>query len=78
MICANCGKNTAKVKKATHAYGSGRAAFLIEGVPEIVCSSCREHYFSLQTLKKLERIRLNWKKLTVTKPMRVARFGGAA
>ena len=78
MICANCGKKTAKVRKASHLFGSGRSVYLIEGVPEIVCSSCREHYFSLQTLKELERIRRNWKKLTAPKPVRVGRFGGAA
>jgi YgiT-type zinc finger domain-containing protein len=78
MICANCGKKTARVRKASQLFGSGRSAFVVEGVPEIVCSSCREHYFSLQTLKELERIRRNWRKLTVPKSMRVVRFGGAA
>jgi YgiT-type zinc finger domain-containing protein len=78
MICANCGKKTAKVKKASLVCGSGRSTFVVEGVPEIVCGSCRERYYTLETLKELERIKRNWKVLAIAKPMRVARFDGAA
>ena len=78
MICANCGKDTARRRKTTRLYGSGRSAYLVEGVPEFACRTCGEHYVSLDTLKELERIRRNWRKLAVKKTLPVARFGGAA
>jgi YgiT-type zinc finger domain-containing protein len=78
MICANCGKKTARSYKAIRMYGSGRNTFLVEGVPEIGCKSCGESYVTLETLKRLEVIKRDWRKLSVKKPMPVARFDGAA
>ena len=78
MICANCGKRTAKPYRSTRMFGSGRNTFLVEDVPEVECTSCGEHYLTLATLKRLERIKRDWRKLTVKKPIPVARFGGAA
>jgi YgiT-type zinc finger domain-containing protein len=78
MICANCGKKTAKPCKSTRMFESGRTTFLVEGVPEVWCTSCGERYMTLDTLKRLEHIKREWRTLTVKKPIPVARFGGAA
>ena len=59
-------------------YGRGRSAYLIEGVPVVSCSACGEHYVTAKTLKELERIRHDWRKLAVKRLVPVAKFGGAA
>lgn len=78
MICDNCGKNAARVLRSTRVYGQGRSAYLVEAVPEIACRNCGEHYITAKTARELERIRRDWRKLTVKRRMPVARFGGAA
>ena len=78
MICDNCSKNAARVIRSTRVYGHGKTAYLVEGVPEIACRACGMHYITAQTARELERIRRDWRKLTVKKQVPVARFGGAA
>ncbi len=78
MICDICGKEGARVRRTTRTFGSGRAAFLIEGVPLVRCPNCSESYLTADTLKELERIRKHWRKVAVAKHVPVARFRGAA
>ncbi|MEQ1892488.1 MAG: YgiT-type zinc finger protein [Planctomycetota bacterium] len=78
MICDNCGKKTARILRRTIVYGSGKKAFLIERVPEIACKACGQHYFTAKTVRRLEQIRRDWRKLTVVKNVRWVKFGGAA
>lgn len=59
-------------------YGSGRSAYLIEGVPIVGCDACGMRYLTAKTLKKLERIHQHWRKLAVKRLVPVAKFGGAA
>ncbi|MCK6463944.1 MAG: type II toxin-antitoxin system MqsA family antitoxin [Phycisphaerae bacterium] len=58
--------------------GRGKTTFLIENVPLVTCPSCGESYYTAETLKEIERIRLHWRQLTVEKPFPLATFGGAA
>ena len=78
MVCDICGKDGARIRRITHSCGRGRSAFLIENVPLVACPSCGESYFTAETLKEIERIRIHWRELTVEKRIPVARFGGAA
>lgn len=78
MICDNCGKRNARLRRTTHVYGRGRHSYLVEGVPEVCCRSCGECYITAKTLKKLERIHQQWRKLAVKRLVPVAKFGGAA
>jgi len=78
MTCEICGEKSGRVSKTTRTFGSGRPAFLIEGVPVVRCFNCGESYFTAATLKELERIRKDWRKLAVAKRVPVAKFKGAA
>jgi len=51
---------------------------LIENVPVISCSSCRESYVTAATLHEIERIRQHWRELAVGKTVQVAKFKKAA
>jgi len=77
MICDNCGKNAAREIRSTRVYGSGKTSYLVEGVPEVACRACGEHYITAKTLHELDRIRQEWRKLTVKRLVPVAKFGTA-
>ncbi len=78
MICDMCGKRGARIRRTVRTFGTGRSAFLIEGVPLVRCPNCGESYFTAATLKEIERIRKHWRKVTVEKRVPVAKFKGAA
>ena len=78
MICDICGKQGARVRRTTRTFGSGRSAFLIEGVPLVRCPNCGESYFTADTLTEIERIGKHWRKVAVAKQVPVAKFKGAA
>lgn len=78
MVCDLCGKKGARVRRITRSYGQGRSAFLIENVPLVTCPSCGESYFTAETLKEVERIRMHWRQLARERTIPVAKFGGAA
>lgn len=44
----------------------------------VTCANCGDSYFTAETLKELERIRLHWRELALDKKVPVARYGGAA
>lgn len=78
MICDIYGKKNARLRPVTRTCGRGRSTFLIQDIPLVTCPSCGESYFTAETLKEIERIRLHWRELTVDKKIPFARFGGAA
>ena len=55
-------------------FGTGRSAFLIEGVPLVRCPNCGESYFTADTLHELERIQLHRKTFAPRRPVAVAAF----
>lgn len=77
MICDICGKRGARVRRTVRPFGTGRAIFLIEGVPLVRCPNCGESYFTAATLKEIERIRKHRRTLTVEERISVAKFKGA-
>ena len=77
MICDICGKRGARVRRTTRSFGSGRSAFLIEGVPLVRCPNCGESYLTSETLNEIERIRKHSRKLSLQKRLPVAKFRGA-
>ena len=54
MICDNCGKKGAKVRKITCSYGKGKKLLFIENVPVISCPHCGESYLKSETLHEIE------------------------
>ena len=78
MICDSCRKKAARVRRMTRMYGTGRSAFLVEGVPIVSCGSCGESYLTAQSLKELDPIRRGWRKLAVKRLVPAAKFGSVA
>ena len=74
MICDNCGKQGAKVRKITRSYGKGKNLFIIENVPVISCPHCGESYLTAKTLHEIERIKLHRKNFASERPVPVADF----
>jgi hypothetical protein len=56
----------------------GRATFLVEGVPVVSRPNSGETYFTAETLREIERIRLHWRQLSEERTVPVAKFGGVA
>lgn len=74
MICDICGKEGARVRKITEAYGKGADLFLIENIPLIICPHCGESYFTAETLHEIERIKLHRKSFAKRRRVEVAPF----
>ncbi len=74
MICDNCGKQGARVRRIARTYGKGKDIFVIENIPVVTCSHCGESYLEAETLHELERIKLHKKNFTVNRSVPVAVF----
>ena len=55
-------------------FGKGEKKVLIENIPVIHCSNCRESYLLDATMRHLDEIRLNAKTLTTPATIRVAKI----
>ena len=74
VICDNCGKARARVRRTTKTFGRGRNLVLIEGVPVVVCAACGESYLTAETIHEIERLRLHRETLGVHRDVQVVRF----
>ena len=74
MICDNCGKKGAKVRKLTRSYGKGKKLLIIENVPVISCPYCGESYLTAETLHEIERIKLHRNNFAQERPVPIANF----
>ena len=74
IMCDFCGKEGARVRRATRSYGRGAAEFLIRNIPTVSCPHCGETYLTAATLHELERIKTHRRDLTVKRPFAVADF----
>ena len=74
MICDNCGKQGARIRRIAKTYGKGKNIFVIENVPIVACPHCGESYLEAETLHEIERIKLHKKNLTVKRSVPVAVF----
>ena len=75
MICDNCGKEGALIRKVTKSYGNGDDLIVIENIPMIHCPHCHETYLSAKTLHEIDALRLNHKG-AVSRQVKVARLAG--
>ena len=73
-ICANCGKDGARIIHATKSYGKGVDLLVIENVPIVSCPHCGESYLTAKTLREIENIKRNRKNIAVERPVPVAVF----
>jgi YgiT-type zinc finger domain-containing protein len=74
MICDNCGRNGARVRRVTRTYGRGKNLLLIENVPVISCPNCGESYLTSETLHEIERLKLHRRNLAVQRPVKAVAF----
>jgi YgiT-type zinc finger domain-containing protein len=74
MICDNCGKQGARIRRIARTYGKGKDILVIENVPVVTCPHCGESYLKAETLYEIELIKLHKKNLTVKRPVPVAVF----
>jgi len=75
MQCDICGKVGARARRVTRTFGKGDAEYLIQGIPVIHCPNCGESYLTADTLQEIERIRKDWRELSVQVHMPIAQFG---
>ena len=74
MICDNCGKKGARVRRVSRTYGKGDNLLVIENVPVITCPHCGESYLTADTLHEIERIKLHRKSFASKRRVTVATF----
>jgi len=74
LVCENCGKSGARVRRVSETFGSRKDLLLIENIPLVGCPNCGESYFTADTLHEIERIKVHRKKLARTRPILVATF----
>jgi len=74
MLCDNCGKKNAKVRRVSRTYGKGKSLFVIENIPLVSCPLCGESYFTAETLHEIERIKLHRKAMAKRHTVEVAEF----
>lgn len=77
-ICDLCGKKGIRLRRVTRTYGKGKNEFLIQRIPMLTCPHCCESYFTAETLREIERIKLHRRQLAVEQLVPVAQFEGVA
>jgi len=74
FTCDICGREGARIRKVTEAYGKGRKLLVIEGIPMVSCPNCGESYFTSETLHEIERIKLHRRDFASDRMVPVASF----
>ncbi|MBM4140439.1 MAG: type II toxin-antitoxin system MqsA family antitoxin [Nitrospira sp.] len=74
MICDNCGKQGARIRRVARTCGKGKDIFVIENVPVVTCPHCGESYLEAETLHEIERIKLHKKSFAVKRSVSVVEF----
>ncbi len=74
VVCDVCGCTEAKTRYTSRTYGKGEDLLVIENVPVISCPSCGTSYLTSFTLKEIDRIKRNRKKMAIAKSVEVASF----
>lgn len=74
FICDVCGKHGARLIHVSRSYGTGDNLLVIERVPVISCPSCGESYLTAATLREIDSIKRNRKKVATKRPVPVAIF----
>ena len=74
IVCDVCGFPEAKTRYPSRTYGKEEDLLVIENVPVISCPSCGTSYLTSFTLKEIDCIKRNRKKVAITKAVAVATF----
>lgn len=74
VSCDICGKGPARLIHVSKSYGKGNELLVIENVPVISCPQCGESYLTAKTLREIDNIKRNRKKIATTRPVPVAIF----
>jgi len=74
MMCEICGKEGARIRKATRTYGKGKEMFVIENIPIVTCPHCGDSYLEAETLHEIERIKLHKRSLATIREVPIAHF----
>lgn len=74
MLCDVCGKSGAKLIHLSKSYGKGSTLLVIENVPVISCPACGESYLTAATLREIDNIKRNRKKIATERSVPVAVF----
>lgn len=72
--CDVCGKSGAKLIHVTKSYVKGANLLVIEKVPVISCPTCGESYLTATTLREIDKLKRNRKKLATERFVRVSIF----
>ena len=64
MVCDCCGEAGVLLKHTTRSFGKGDRVVVIDGIPVHVCPHCGERYFTADTLREVERLRMHHADLT--------------
>ena len=74
MNCQLCNQKTALVAHIDKVFGKGEKKVLIENIPVVHCSNCRESYLTDMTMRQLDEIRLNAKTLSTPATLGIAKI----
>lgn len=74
MTCDICGKDRAKIRYVTRSYGEQESLLIIENIPVVHCSQCKENYLTADTLYEIERIKLHRKIFAKERPVQMTAF----
>jgi YgiT-type zinc finger domain-containing protein len=78
LVCDICGDTGARIRHVSRSYGTGKDLLVVEEIPMISCPNCGESYFSADTLREIERIKLHRSSFAEKRPVSVAKFHDAA
>lgn len=71
IVCDICGEQQAEVRRITRSYGKGKALLIVENIPVVSCHHCGESYFEPDTIRAIERIKRNRKRLATPRSVPV-------
>lgn len=74
IICDNCGRQGARIRRVARTYGKGKNILVVENVPVVSCPHCGESYLEADTLHEIERIKLHNKSFAVKRSVPVVEF----
>ena len=74
LVCENCGKLGARIRRVAETFGKSKDLLLIENIPLIACPNCGERYFTAETLHEIDRIKAHRRSLATRRNVAVAEF----
>jgi YgiT-type zinc finger domain-containing protein len=59
----------------SRSYGSGEAILLVENIPVVKCPDCGESYLEASTLRQIDQLKRERRKVTARRSVPVASLG---